>query len=186
MRHLLLVAVVAVVSHAQTLTFPDINGNTVVGVITTNALGIPVTSTIETLPAGAVTTAQSPTLATTTSPTTTSTTTTAADQGQQGPVGQPTATTFSPGGPTPYTYTTVINGVTSLVADIFTPTNPATQQPTVGASGTIWDYSSWLSIYGPTTTAGAGVNGAVDAPLKSGLVSTLIFGFAVGMGLVLY
>ncbi|KAG6890755.1 hypothetical protein C0992_012727 [Termitomyces sp. T32_za158] len=185
MRHLLVVAVLAVlaiVSHAQTTTVQDISGNTIIEVITVNPPDLTVTSTIETLAAAPTT----PTDVVTTIPTTTSTTT-AADQGEQGPVGQPAATIFTPGGPTPFTFTTVINGVTSVVQDIFTPTNPVPQQPAVSETGTIWDYSSWLAIYGPPTTTGsAGANGVACGPLTSAFASTLVLGFAVGMGLVLY
>ena len=71
---------------------------------------------------------------------------------QQGPVGQPGSTTGTPGAPIPYAYTTVIGGVTTVVQDIFTPTSPATTTVSAGASGTILDYSSWRSIYGPPSS----------------------------------
>ncbi|KAG5639145.1 hypothetical protein H0H81_006404 [Sphagnurus paluster] len=105
--------------------------------------------------------AQTLTTASTTSLTTSSTSTTAPvtvtpPPVPEGPVGQPQATSFSPGGVTPYTYTTVVDGVTSVLVDNFTPTNPATQPITVGASGTILDYSSWLSQYGAQTTGKSG------------------------------
>jgi len=73
---------------------------------------------------------------------------------QQGPVGTPASTTGTPGAPIPYVYTTVIGGVTTTVSDTFTPTSPATTVPSAGASGTIINYSSWLSIYGPSSNAG--------------------------------
>lgn len=72
---------------------------------------------------------------------------------QQGPVGQPGSTTGIPGAPIPYAYTTVIGGVTTVVQDTFTPTSPATTPVTAGASGTILNYSSWRSIYGPPSGA---------------------------------
>ncbi|KAG6845869.1 hypothetical protein H0H87_002560 [Tephrocybe sp. NHM501043] len=176
MRHLLFVAALAAATHAQTVTREDAAGNTVVEVVTTDLLGNPLTSTIQTL------------AATTTGTTSTPTTTTTQPIVQQGPVGQPDATSFSPGGPTPYTYTTVVNGVTTALVDTFIPTNPATQAITVGASGTILDYSSWLAEYGPTTTAKSGANGAMGARQpRSGFAATLVpVGLAVGMGLVLH
>ncbi|KAG5716006.1 hypothetical protein E4T56_gene2289 [Termitomyces sp. T112] len=190
MSHLLIVAVLAVLAvlaHAQTFTSTDINGNTIVGVLTLNPLDIPTTSTL----AGVTTTSPTTTLVVTTdpviatTPTTTSTlpVTTDANQGEQGPVGQPTATTFSPGGPTPFTYTTIINGVTSVVLDTFIPTNPTTQLPTVTATGTIWDFSSWQAVFAPSSTAIPGANGVVGGPLISG---SLVLGFVVGTVLVLY
>jgi len=76
---------------------------------------------------------------------------TTTDQGGvgAGPVGQPAATTASAGAPTPYTYTTVINGVTSVLEDIFTPTSPATVSTSIPATGTILDFDTWSSLYGP-------------------------------------
>ncbi|KAF5371941.1 hypothetical protein D9615_008081 [Tricholomella constricta] len=138
-------------------------GNTVVQVITTDALGAPTTSILQTLPPG-IPPITSPTLTPPTPPTTqippttTTPTTTAVLQPdptppvQQGPVGQPDATRFTPGGVTPYTYTTIINGETSVLVDNFTPTNPATLPISIGASGTILDYSAWLAQYGPKST----------------------------------
>ncbi|KAG6916077.1 hypothetical protein DXG01_008551 [Tephrocybe rancida] len=178
MRRTLFVACLAVFTYAQTVTVADGAGNTVGEVLTTDLLGNPTTSTISTIaPAVTSQTIPSTTSAVTTAPT---------QQGQQGPVGQPQATSFTPGGTTPYTYTTVVNGVTTAVADVFTPTRPATQQPSIGASGTILDYSSWLSEFGPTTTASAGTNGAVPVGgQRSTLASTILLGLTVGMGLML-
>lgn len=46
-----------------------------------------------------------------------------------------------------------------MVSDTFTPTNPATVSVTIGSTGSIMDYSVWLSIYGAQTTgASAGKN----------------------------
>ncbi|KAJ7583677.1 hypothetical protein C8J56DRAFT_1055418 [Mycena floridula] len=67
----------------------------------------------------------------------------------QGPVGQP-GETPSGSGPTPYTYTTVVDGQLTAVVDVFTPTSPPTVGVTPVSSGTILDYSSWLAIYGST------------------------------------
>ena len=95
------------------------------------------------------------TTATTTATAKTATTATTTAALQQGPVGQPASTTGTPGGPTPYTYTTVVNGQTTVLTDVFTPTSPSTINVTAGASGTILGYSSWLSIYGSGATAAA-------------------------------
>ncbi|KAG6908456.1 hypothetical protein DXG01_004539 [Tephrocybe rancida] len=172
MRQILFVAVLSIIGfvQAQTLTTVDDAGNTVVEVLTTDLLGGPLTSTIETL-----------------APSTTSPAIAPVQQGQQGPVGQPQATVFTPGGTTPYTYITVIGGITNTVADVFTPTRPITQQPSIGASGTILEYSSWLAEFGPTTSAGAStkVNEAIGQ-CRSGVVATLALGLAVSMALVLH
>jgi len=114
---------------------------------------------------------QSPT-STNTATTTTSSTTTSAlatiitAPVQQGPVGQPAPTVGQPNGVTPYVYTTVIGGVTQVVSDNFTPTTPATVSRTIGASGSIMDYSVWLSIYGTTATGAAAVNSNAGERLK--------------------
>ncbi|KAF8149813.1 hypothetical protein B0H34DRAFT_731266 [Crassisporium funariophilum] len=120
---------------AQTVTTTNAAGLTVIQVVTTVA-GTPTTQVIQTI---------------STPPSTAATT-----SDDKGPVAQPPATTGTPGGPTPYTYTTVINGVTNVLTDVFTPTSPATVTVTAGASGTVLDYSSWLSIYGPTHTPKTG------------------------------
>ncbi|TFK66293.1 hypothetical protein BDN72DRAFT_844508 [Pluteus cervinus] len=143
MRLFLLLNVVVLFQRvlAQTATITNAAGLTVVQVVTTDPIAhSPITTTILTLSASSTSAAPIPD-----------------DPGvQQGPVGQPAPTPDDPGGPTPYTYTTVINGVTTRVADIFTPTNPATTPPSVPAIGTVMDYSSWLAVYGPpSTTAGA-------------------------------
>ena len=87
------------------------------------------------------------------STTPTSTTPTTPTTLGQGPVGQPASTTASAGGPTPFIYTTVANGVTEVVTATFTPTNPTTSLVTPTVTGTILDFSSWMSIYGPTQTS---------------------------------
>ncbi|KAG5643260.1 hypothetical protein DXG03_001270 [Asterophora parasitica] len=168
---------------AQTITTTDAAGNTVAEVITTDANGNPTTSTILTLPPGittatSVTTAPELTTATATSPTTVA----AVPPVQQGPVGQPQDTTFSAGGVTPYTYTTVVNGVTSVLVDQFTPTNPPTLPISVSASGTVLDYSSWLSQYGHPT---AGANVAMAVREKRTSVAAVAAGWLTVLGGVL-
>ncbi|KAF8638181.1 hypothetical protein AX17_002378 [Amanita inopinata Kibby_2008] len=122
-----------------------------VEVVTTDpVLGVPTTNVLTTLMTKA-TTANTPTTMTTTP----ATTTIPPPDNQQGPVGQPAATTVTPGGPTPFTYTTIINGETVVSTDVFTPTNPATTPVVPSISGTVWDLSSWLHEYGPTTPVGS-------------------------------
>ncbi|GLB33277.1 hypothetical protein LshimejAT787_0101610 [Lyophyllum shimeji] len=205
MHHLLwlcLVALLAVTADAQTATVVDGNGNTVVQVVTTDPQGLPTTSVVSTLPPAGGAPATTPATSTPTPPTqatqpatTAATTTTTPVQpantqppGQQGPVGQPEATSFKAGGVTPYTYTTIIDGVTSVLVDNFTPTNPATQRPTVGASGTILDYSSWLAQYGPPSTSSAANTGYVPPSPAAGWWGVLTSGtiaFLGGLGLAL-
>ena len=72
---------------------------------------------------------------------------------QQGPVGQPAPTVGQPGGVTPYTYTTIVGGVTQVLTDNFTPTNPPTLSPTIPTTGSVMPYSVWLSMYGSQATA---------------------------------
>ncbi|KAG5220846.1 hypothetical protein IMY05_C4504000400 [Salix suchowensis] len=79
---------------------------------------------------------------------------------QQGPVGQPAPTVGTPGGPTPFTYTTTIGGETIVTTDVFTPSTPATTPHTPTAEGTIWDYSQWLSQYAAAQPTGSSGNHA--------------------------
>ncbi|KAL9714279.1 hypothetical protein Ac2012v2_002592 [Leucoagaricus gongylophorus] len=153
-------------STAQTLTTTDVAGVSVVVVVSTDPAGInpPVFQTIQTLVpgvAGDVLTTTSASTSTSTSPTSTLTTSTttppvAAAPIAQGPVAQPAPTPQGAGGVTPYTYTTVINGVTTAVADNFTPTNPATTPYTPTRTGTIWNYSQYMSIFGPPSQTTSG------------------------------
>jgi hypothetical protein len=83
---------------------------------------------------------------------TTSTGITTAPTIQQGPVGQPPATTYSAGGPTPFTYyTTNANGQLTPVVATFIPTFPATVLPPPSTTGTVWAYSQYLSAVGTNT-----------------------------------
>ncbi|KAF8633219.1 hypothetical protein AX15_001454 [Amanita polypyramis BW_CC] len=146
--YLLWPALVAFFARAQTITTTDpISGQTVTEVVSTDPQGALTTLTISTLTTQATT-------QTTQIPTTTTTTTTPPNN-PQGPVGQPAATTAMPGAPTPFTFTTIINGQTVISTAIFTPTNPATTPVVPTMSGTIWDLSSYLQKYGPTTPVGA-------------------------------
>ena len=92
------------------------------------------------------------TTATTTTPTSTNTRATTTTPVQQGPVGQPASTPETPGGPTPYTYTTTdANGDYTAVVATFIPTFPATTPYTPTSTGTILQYSEWLSQIGTNT-----------------------------------
>ncbi|KAF9456353.1 hypothetical protein BDZ94DRAFT_1302604 [Collybia nuda] len=151
------------------------NGNTIVQVVTLDPNGLGTTQTLQTLPGSPLTppvpsipptTGTSTNTAATTAAATTAATTTATE-GQQGPVGQPAPTVALPSGVTPFTYTTVIDGVTTEVSDNFTPTTPPTQSPQPGPAGSIMAYSEWLSIYGPKTT-GQAANSNSGLQLGSG------------------
>ncbi|KAF8633218.1 hypothetical protein AX15_001454 [Amanita polypyramis BW_CC] len=163
--YLLWPALVAFFARAQTITTTDpISGQTVTEVVSTDPQGALTTLTMyaasrfryfaltECICRSTLTTQA--TTQTTQIPTTTTTTTTPPNN-PQGPVGQPAATTAMPGAPTPFTFTTIINGQTVISTAIFTPTNPATTPVVPTMSGTIWDLSSYLQKYGPTTPVGA-------------------------------
>ncbi|KAF9267678.1 hypothetical protein L218DRAFT_1073786 [Marasmius fiardii PR-910] len=114
---------------AQTRTVTNANGQTVVIAVTT-IQGVPTTQTLQTL--------------------------TTQQEQQQGPVGQPPATTGTPFLPTPFQYTTTLNGVRTVIQDTFTPTlgfPSTTIQPQVPSTGIIYDYSSWLAQYSATNAA---------------------------------
>jgi len=172
MRQFILTCLVLVLSvafvKAQTITTTDVNGNTIIEVVTTNAAGAPVTSVIQSIPNTATTSQTTPAVA---APSTTAPPTpiaVATPPPQQGPVGAPPPPAVSAGGVTPYTYTTVINGVTEALTDLFTPTNPATLPPSIGPSGTILDYSSWLAEFGPHTTSGSSSSAFRPDPFSAG------------------
>lgn len=101
-----------------------------------------------------LTTSTTPVTTSTTPVTTSTTPATIAPQPtvqQGGPVGQPASTTVTPGAPISYVYTTVVNGVTSVVADLFTPTSPSTVEVLPTGTGTILNFSAYQSIYGTLT-----------------------------------
>ncbi|TFK40101.1 hypothetical protein BDQ12DRAFT_680351 [Crucibulum laeve] len=174
-------------ANGQTFTVTDPAGQTIVQVISQNAAGVLTTATILTLTAGVTDTAveaesSSVTTATTSSTTTSTTSTATTPTGQQGPVGQPGPTTGTPGGPTPYTYTTVVDGVTTAIADTFTPTDIKTTPVTPTASGTILDYSSWLSVYGPPATVAAAKNGGQKIGGSPYGWPSILFGIVISAG----
>lgn len=144
--------------------------------------------------AGATSASQTPstaaaaTTAATTSPTTTATTTAAQ---VQGPVGQPASTPLTPGGPTPYTYTTTdANGNTVIGTATFTPSFPATTPYTPSVTGTVLGYSQWLSMVGNDTSglnqpvasqaANYASRAGVQLSLSLGVVSITIMGLLGG------
>ncbi|KAF5367109.1 hypothetical protein D9758_004034 [Tetrapyrgos nigripes] len=137
--------------NAQTQTTTDAAGESIVIAVTTDALGLPTTSTLSTL-------------------------TTAATTPDRGPVGQPDATTGTPHAPIPFKYTTIIDGSKEVVQATFTPTFPQTVLSTAPATGSIMDYSEWLSIYGPTTSAGSSSSASslVSKNPLMGLVSSVL------------
>ncbi|KAL0954705.1 hypothetical protein HGRIS_003654 [Hohenbuehelia grisea] len=123
--------------HAQTFTVTNPAGQTIVQFVTIDPnLGVPTTSILQTLGGTTPTIPATP-----------------PEPEHLGPVGQPPTTTAPVGGPTPYTYTTEINGVLTAVTDIFTPTTPATISTSPTATGTIWQYSQWLSVYGAVSNS---------------------------------
>lgn len=138
----------------QLITTTNAAGVSIVEQVTTNAFGQSVTQVLQTL-GGAVTTSASQTTQTaaTTAPTTSPTATATATTAIQGPVGQPGTTPVTPGGPTPYTYTTTdANGNTVIATATFTPSFPATTPYTPTGSGTVIGYSQWLSMIGNNTS----------------------------------
>ncbi|KAI0759578.1 hypothetical protein BD413DRAFT_596287 [Trametes elegans] len=169
-----LCALCAVSVRAQTITTIDDLGQTVIEAITVDPLeGLPTTQTLQTL---------------TTVPTTTSTTT-QAPAGQQGPVGQPAATTANAQA-TVYTYTTTnAAGETVDVEDTFTPTFSTTSTWASAPPGTILDYSAWQSMVGTNTVAATDISAASGRwslqPRWMGVATSLCVGIAGGALLVL-
>ncbi|KAK0495309.1 hypothetical protein EDD18DRAFT_1171616 [Armillaria luteobubalina] len=183
---LAVIALFAAFAEAQlTETIVDADAETVVIVVSTNTiLDVVTTQTLETLTGtstGTSTSTNTRTRATTalttatTATTATAATTTLAQGG--GVVGAPAATTDGdPHGPTPYTYTTAIGGVTTLVEDTFTPTFAATTPSTAPATGSIMDFSQYESIYGTVSASSANSGAVVLVSQKAltGLVVTTV------------
>ncbi|KAI0322143.1 hypothetical protein OF83DRAFT_17632 [Amylostereum chailletii] len=151
--------------NAQQITTTDAFGFTIVDSLSFDPLqAITVTIPIQTITAASTTTPTVTPITTSTSTTTTSAAAPAADPGQQGPVGQPAATSNAEvGGPTPFTYTTTdAQGNVIQVEATFTPSFPQTQQPNPATTGTILAYSDWLGLVG-TQTALSGGSGSTVA-----------------------
>ncbi|KAF7424304.1 hypothetical protein PC9H_009611 [Pleurotus ostreatus] len=176
---LVLLALVHYVT-AQTATVVNPAGQTVVQVITLGVDGLPSTSILQTLVGAADPDTTSPS-----TPTTTAATTTTTLPLQQGPVGQPAPTLGTPGGPTPFTYTTTIGGETIVTTDVFTPTTPATTPHTPTAQGTIWDYSQWLSQYAAAQSTGSSGNSATPTTVNGWMVLTVVACMSLGFTLPL-
>ncbi|KAG1852928.1 hypothetical protein C8R48DRAFT_723775 [Suillus tomentosus] len=168
-------------AHAQTLTVTNIGGATVVEVVTTNPVnGLATTQTLQTLTSNSLTTNTLST-PTTTGPLQTIATTSTTQN--QGPVEQPGSTVLTPGGPTPYTYTTTnAAGSTVAVLATFTPTGPATVLPTPTTTGTVLNYSSYVASVG---TGAAATSGATRRAFSLssgwyGLVASTMLGIGGG------
>lgn len=122
------------------------------------------------------------TTAAATSPTTAAATTAAATQVQQGPVGQPGSTPENAGDPTPFVYTTTdANGDFIPVTATFTPSFPSTTPYTPTGSGTVLQYSAYLSMVssggaGATQGANLASRPGVDIGLLLGGISTALMG----------
>ncbi|KAI0346314.1 hypothetical protein BDW22DRAFT_1368756 [Trametopsis cervina] len=183
---------------AQSVTVTDAAGNTIVEVITVDpSIGLPTTIPVQTIPAGqpapvspALPSTPAPPTAPVVTPTATPTPTPTPVQptipdGQQGPVGAPTPIT-GPAGAIVYTYTTTdANGAFTAIVDTFTPTSPASTPFTPTGSGTILNYSQYLSLVGTNTVLpqiSAGHYPSISFPLLSAGIAVAV-GFAGGLGL---
>ncbi|KZS99494.1 uncharacterized protein LAESUDRAFT_765467 [Laetiporus sulphureus 93-53] len=171
--------------YAQLITTTDEYGYTVVELITLDPLGLVTTSIESTILAGALTdtatdtdtelTTALTTTARTTAPTTTTTPLTTTTM----PVAIPTTTTTTPAvvvgaptsteaGLTTYYYTTTdAAGATEVILATFTPTFAPTTIPAAPShTGTILDYSQWLSLIGASSSAT--VSGGSELSSSSG------------------
>ncbi|KAF8274838.1 hypothetical protein EI94DRAFT_1825381 [Lactarius quietus] len=181
----------------QLITTTNQAGVSIVEQVTTNAFGQPLTQILQTLGQGTTSLptttspSTSPTSLTTTTPTTTATgVTTTTTKINQGPVGQPASTPETPGGPTPFTYTTTnAGGEYITVVATFTPTfSTVTTTPT--GSGTVLQYSEWLSQIGTNTgdlnkpvasqVSNHGLRAGANNRLLSGVVLATVLAGVVG------
>jgi len=114
---------------------------------------------------------------------TTATTTTK----QVGPVGQPASAPLTPGGPTPFEYTTTdALGNTVVTQGTFTPTGPQTVLPVPTTTGTVLGYSQWLSMIG-TYTAPPSAARRMSMPVATGwyyFAATAFAGLVGGVWLI--
>lgn len=178
-------------------------GNTVVEVISSNALLGPFTSVLYVSPRPRIDHARSHTVSSstmvgatlnplsssTTRPSTTvslATSTSSTPQGG-GVVGQPVTPTVEPYGPTPFQYTTTNGlGQATVVQGIFTPTAPPTTVPSPTMTGTVLDYSAWLGMIG-TNTVPANAASRLSSSISAGwycLVGTILAVFASGAWII--
>ncbi|KAI6042460.1 hypothetical protein EDC04DRAFT_2658225 [Pisolithus marmoratus] len=169
-------------SAAQILTVPNAAGVTVVEVLTTDVRGAITTAILSTLLPSTTNS-----LLNQLTQTTASTSSTTAGGGG-GVVEQPASQALTPGGPTPYTYTTTnALGETTVVEGIFTPTGPATVLPTPTTTGTILNYSSWLAMVG-TNTVAANAATHVSLSIATGwycLIVMVMTGLASGTWIII-
>ncbi|KAK0204599.1 hypothetical protein DFS33DRAFT_1321460 [Desarmillaria ectypa] len=183
---LAVVAIFVAFAEAQlTETIVDANAESVVIVVSTDTLlGVITTQTLQTLTGTTATTNTRTRATTATTATTTATTATTTLAQGGGIVGAPPTTTAgTPHGPTPYTYTTTIGGITTLIEDTFTPTFPATTPSTAPATGSIMGFSEYQSIYGTVSASSANSAPVVLVSQKAlmGLVATTAVCFLGGV-----
>ncbi|EPQ54145.1 hypothetical protein GLOTRDRAFT_139526 [Gloeophyllum trabeum ATCC 11539] len=155
-----LFALLSYVGAQQTLTIPDPDNplTSIVEVITVtqDAEGLLTTETLETLPLTNTRTRTTATTDTTTTTPTLATTTTTTPVPQV--VGQPGPSPAT--GAIPYQYTTVVAGATQVIQDTYTPTFPVITPVIPTSTGTVLDYSQWLSMVGTNTVASEKIAGA--------------------------
>ncbi|KAJ8586256.1 hypothetical protein M405DRAFT_864732 [Rhizopogon salebrosus TDB-379] len=180
------IALCASWAYAQTVTTTNAAGETVVEVVTLLPAGVLTTDILQTITGPVLPTTTAATTSTT-SNTILQTLSTTSTTKQQGPVGQPAPTTnLTPGGPTPYTYTTTnAAGQTVAVEGTFTPTGPATTLPTPTTTGSIMNYSSYTAIYGTATPTSGGRLAFSLSSGWYGLVGSTVLGTGGGAWFVL-
>ena len=102
-------------------------------------------------------------------------------------MGQPASTPLTPGGPTPYEYTTTdANGNTVVLQGTFTPTGPQTVLPAPTTIGSVLGYSQWLSMIG-TYTAPPSAARRMSMPVATGwyyFAATTFVGLVGGAWLI--
>ncbi|KAH8093712.1 hypothetical protein BXZ70DRAFT_948921 [Cristinia sonorae] len=155
---------------SQTLTTTDALGETIVQVVTLDPAGLPTTQILQTLAPGVATT-QAATL----------------PPVPQGPVGQPPVTT-GPAPPTVYQYTTVdADGDTVVLHDTYTPTYAPSVPPIATGTGTILDYSQWLSAVG-TNTPSAFASSSVpwQPPTRCAALISAVFSCFLGGAYIVF
>ncbi|KAF8558099.1 hypothetical protein OG21DRAFT_1481639 [Imleria badia] len=185
------VLLLAVFADAQMQTVVNGAGATVVESVTENAAGIPTTLVLSTLVGSSTSQTLNPlsTASTTSNSLTNSLTLATTTTPQVGPVGQPASEPLTPGGPTPYEYTTTdANGNTVVMQGVFTPTGPQTALPAPTATGTILGYSQWLSMIG-THTAPASAARRMSMPVATGwyyFAATTFAGLVGGAWLIVF
>jgi hypothetical protein len=91
--------------------------------------------------------------------------------------------------PIAYVYTTVVSGRTTVIQAEFTPSfNTKVVTPSLSTTGSILDYSQWVSIYGTASVQNNGgrrSSGKTTTTAVCAAAMTVWVGLMIGLGIVI-